>query len=138
RGRMAPAFETAAFALEPGKLSEIVQTPFGFHIIKVEEHLAGGLRPLDAVRDDIVAAIKKERALELARRQAEADRRKVARRTPFAEAVAGRTIEETPPFAADADVPGVGRVKDFTEAALALAEGQTSDLIETEQAIYLL
>ena len=29
-------------------------------------------------------------------------------------------------------------MKDFTEAALALAEGQTSDLIETEQAIYLL
>ena len=37
-GQMVPPFETAAFALEPGKFTEEpVQTEFGFHVIKVEE-----------------------------------------------------------------------------------------------------
>lgn len=37
RGRMVPAFETAAFALEVGEISEPVQTQFGWHVIKVED-----------------------------------------------------------------------------------------------------
>ncbi len=138
RGRMAPPFEEAAFTLPAGALSDVVETPFGLHIIKVEEHRAGGVRPLDTVRDQIVETLRKERALDLARKQAEADRRKIAHGAPFAEALAGRMIEETPAFAAGPDVPGVGPAKDFNDAALALGEGQVSDLIETEQAIFLL
>ncbi|MEM7566033.1 MAG: peptidylprolyl isomerase [Pseudomonadota bacterium] len=37
RGRMVPAFETAAFELEPGAVSAPVQSQFGYHVIKSED-----------------------------------------------------------------------------------------------------
>ncbi len=37
RGSLVPEFEEVAFALEPGELSEIVKSDFGYHLIKLEE-----------------------------------------------------------------------------------------------------
>jgi len=54
RGEMVPAFENAAFSLAPGSYSEIpVQTPFGWHVIMVEDRVADEALPLDTVRGEI-------------------------------------------------------------------------------------
>lgn len=37
RGRMVPEFEEAAFALQPGEISGVVESPFGYHVIRVED-----------------------------------------------------------------------------------------------------
>ena len=59
RGRMVPAFDAVAFATPAGQISEIVETPYGFHVIKVEEKREAGTKPLDAVKDEIVATLRR-------------------------------------------------------------------------------
>lgn len=54
RGMMVPEFEEVAFVLEAGAVSEIVKTQFGFHLIKVEEKIAGGTSTFEDVKDAIV------------------------------------------------------------------------------------
>jgi peptidyl-prolyl cis-trans isomerase C len=53
RGQMDPAFEAAAFSIKPGEISDVVETPYGFHIIRVDEHMAGRMQTRDEVRSDI-------------------------------------------------------------------------------------
>lgn len=61
RGKMVPPFEQAAFALEPNAISDIVQTRFGYHIIRVEERRGGVTLPKEAVTAQIRSYLKRQK-----------------------------------------------------------------------------
>ncbi len=61
RGQMVPAFEAVAFALQPGEISDVVETPFGLHILRLEERKPARLLPLDEVRDQLREHVREER-----------------------------------------------------------------------------
>lgn len=62
RGAMVKPFEDAVFALKPGEISGPVQTPFGWHIIKLTEIKPAQVQPLEQVRDKIASELKNEKA----------------------------------------------------------------------------
>lgn len=53
RGQMVPAFDKVAFELKPGDISGIVETQFGYHIIKVAERRAAAAVPFEQVSERI-------------------------------------------------------------------------------------
>lgn len=53
RGQMVAAFEEAAFSLEVGEISDVVETQFGFHIIQVTDRQDAGVTPFSQVEPNI-------------------------------------------------------------------------------------
>lgn len=62
RGAMVKPFETAAFALKKGDISDVVETDFGYHIIKLTDIKAPKQRSFDEMKAEIEADVKKQQA----------------------------------------------------------------------------
>lgn len=62
RGVMDKAFEAATFALQPGQVSELVRSAFGYHIIRLEAVRGGSTKPFAEVREQLLAEMRNERA----------------------------------------------------------------------------
>jgi len=56
-GDMVPEFADAAFAMEPGTVSEPVKSAFGWHLIKLEEKRDRAAPPLEEVRDTLASEL---------------------------------------------------------------------------------
>lgn len=133
RGRMVPEFETAAFAMQPGQVSDLVRTQYGFHIIKIVDKKPGSTRTFDEVRPQLEDQLKRERAdQQVAARAAQlADRIDDASDLDRAARESGVTVTESGFFERDDPVPGLGVAPQVAIAAFQLADGQVSEPITT-------
>jgi len=53
KGKMVPEFEKVAFSLKAGEVSDVIQSPYGYHIIKVEDRKEAAVEPFDKVKDKV-------------------------------------------------------------------------------------
>jgi peptidyl-prolyl cis-trans isomerase D len=131
RGRMVPEFENAAFAMQPGQISELVKTQYGFHIIKVVDKKPGSTRSLDEVRPQITEQLqsqKSQQAVEAQARTADeqiddpSDLDRVGKANGYA-------VQESGLFTREDPIPGLGVAPAVAQQAFQLKDGEVSGAI---------
>lgn len=60
-GKMVQGFDVVVFSMNVGEISPVFMTEFGFHIVTVYEKKPAQLKPLEAVRDEIIEQFKTDR-----------------------------------------------------------------------------
>ncbi len=134
RGQTVAPFEEAAFALQTGQVG-LVRSPFGWHVIKAEEHRAASITPLEQVRGELRSRLVEQQARE---------RAEVAAERAFDEANHGAKLEDlaakyklnlinSPAVSADQAIPGLAGVKGLFEAFEGLSSGQAAPVFSFDQ-----
>jgi peptidyl-prolyl cis-trans isomerase D len=139
RGHAEEAFETAAFALQPGELSDLVETRRGLHIVKVDERKAAREKPLAEVREEIVKSLRADRARMAARDAAFEDSEKANGGTSLVEIAKTRGLEvaSPAPFAQKEEVSGFSRTPELVKSAFATPPGQVGPVVQDDDSLLL-
>ena len=138
RKQMVPEFEAAAFSMQPGEISDLVRTNFGYHIIKVNERRDESVRPFEEARPEIEGRLAADRAKTMARESINSARTRLEALKPVTpekmESVTGQLVTYNAGgwFGKTEPIPGLGRAPAINDWAFGqVAVGETSQAIET-------
>jgi peptidyl-prolyl cis-trans isomerase D len=128
RGRMVAEFDQAAFTLEPGKISDLVKTQYGYHIIKVVDKRPAITRPLADVRQQIQDQLAYERAQAQAADLAQALEKEVTKPADFDRVAKekGLVVQESGFFARDEPILGLGQSPEAASKAFDMKQGDVA------------
>jgi peptidyl-prolyl cis-trans isomerase D len=135
RGAMVAQFEDAAFAQEPGQISDLVKSQFGFHIIKTVDKRAGSTRPLEEVRAQVEDQIKTEKAQTEAQKLADEVTGEVDDPSDLDRVAAARglSVGDSGLFAREEPLAGLGFAPPVAAEAFTMETGKVSGLLRTSQ-----
>src|SRR5579863_3363932 len=142
QGQTVPEFEKTAFSLQPGTISDLVKTQYGFHIIKVLEKENAHTKPFDEVKDSIRAPLMLAKADDQASRVA--DQLSAAIRKSNKTALADLAKEfhldvlQTRPVAATDPMLEFGNSSEVKDAIFRLRQGEVSQPIRTDRGYVVL
>jgi len=128
RGKMVPEFDEVAFTLQPGQISGVVKSPFGYHIIKVTDKKVGTRRTLADMRQQLTDQLAYERA-QLQASELAANLEKQISKPADLDKVAkaqGLTVQESGFFAKDEPIMGLGPSPEAAARAFDVKIGDVS------------